>query len=59
VLSALGHGRDSVEMRADYTHKVGGVHIRYAAGATYHKVPASVVRAIVSAQAGSIVNADR
>lgn len=57
MLSVLGRGTDSIEMRADYTHKVAGAHIKYLAGYTYHNVPASVARAITQAAAGHLVDA--
>lgn len=58
VFSMLACGKDTVEMVSDYTHKVGNVHIRYAAGATYHLVPAAVAASIVAARAGTVLDAD-
>lgn len=58
ILSALGGGNDDVEMQANYTHKVGAIHVKYSAGNLYRKVPAVVAKAIVAAKAGRILDAD-
>lgn len=55
TLSMLGGGTDSVELHVDYTHKVGGVHIKYLSGYTYRNVPKVVANAITAAKAGHIL----
>ncbi len=47
----------SVRMLRDFSHRASArVFVQYLAGKTYDRVPEAAVRAIVSAQAGEIVD---